>query len=239
MPFLPYCGYGITHRQCCPKQKAWLRFCNELNQLEDFQASSSHSVILTSYSSTSVFHLLGVTNTYTSINERTFESSEVLPLEEVIGVCVGPQLISTRENCYARESLALGPFRSFVSHRMLARPCVGSLTCAICHGMMQPKDFLAELVPCCLGLGFLNCGLDKPFSFRVASFVPFVLAMGHRFVFLEDVPPHTVVFLVQPTRAELMLPQEKGTRVPTQLTTNSTSMCVPTSFLTAQQSLFF
>lgn len=204
-------------------------------------------MIPTSYSSsplslipvTSVFHLLGVTNTYTSINERTFESSEVLPLEEVIGVCVGPQLISTRENCYARESLALGPFRSFVSHRMVARPCVGSLTCAICHDMMQPKDFLAELVPCCLGLGFRNCGLDKPFSFRVASFVPFVLAMGHRFVFLEDVPPHTVVFLVQPTRAELTLPQEKGTRVPTQLTTTSTSMRVPTSFLTAQQSLFF
>ena len=137
VPFLLYCGYRITHRQCCPKQKAWLRFYNDLNRLEDFQVSSSHSVILTSYSSsplslisvTSVFHLLGVTSTYTSINKRTFESSEALPLEEVIGVCVGPQLISTRENCYARESLALGPFRSFVSHHMLARPCVGSLMC--------------------------------------------------------------------------------------------------------------
>lgn len=137
VPFLLYCGYRITHRQCCPKQKAWLRFCNELNRLKDFQASSSHSVILTSYSSsplslipvTSVFNLLGVTSTYTSINEKTFESSEVLPLEEVIGVCVGPQLISTRENCYAKKSLALGPFPGFTSHRMVAKPCVGSHVC--------------------------------------------------------------------------------------------------------------
>lgn len=76
--------------------------------------------------------------------------------------------------------------------------------------MLQPRDFLAELVPCCLGLGFLNCGLDKPFSLGVASVVHFVVAIGNRFIFLEDVLPHTVVFLVQPTRAELTLPQQKG-----------------------------